>query len=84
MQRGDVLCLSNIFRQIIQANGSVWIFGHLQADALPVAHANSLRFAEGVEFPVEIFVRLLFAAGQRWHIGDTVSVLGGVDAGEIA
>ena len=83
MLRGDVLGLADVFCQVIQADGRVWILGHLQANGLPVAHANGLRLAIGMEFPVEILVRPLCATGQRWHVGDAVSMLGGVNAGEI-
>ena len=81
---GYILGFTDVRGEIEEMDGRIGVISHLEADSLPVAHANGLRLSIGMEFPVEILVRLLFAMGESGHVGDAIGVLGGVNASEIA
>ena len=79
VRRGEVVALTDVGGDIVELDGLVDIAPH----PLVVAHADGLRVAALVEFPIEVGVPLLFFAEQGRDEGDAVGAGGSFGFGEL-
>ena len=83
---GEVLFLPDVLGQIVQLDRGILVLADVQADALPLAHADGLLASPLVKFPIEILplFLLLGLAEQGRSEGYAVYALGLVHPGQFA
>jgi hypothetical protein len=52
--RGDIVLFSNVSLEVIKLYGAIWFSGHVEPNALPVAHPHSLFRPAFMKFPIEV------------------------------